>query len=142
MINKCDWPKANKLSLNTIKSEFMLIDSAHNNKKFEDLLTIRVGNELIKCTHVTKYFCLVVDDALKWHLHTDYISKKIKKNIGVMKHVKSFVSKESLAMLYTTPAEPYLIYCNTTWGKYGQQLISKLQTLQNRTARVVMGTKY
>ena len=50
--------------------------------------------------------------------------------------------KESLAMLYKTPVEPYLRYCNTTWGKCGQQLIRKLQILQTRVARVVMGIKY
>ena len=35
-----------------------------------------------------------------------------------------------------------LRYCNTTWVKCGQQLICKLQTLQNRAARVVTGIKY
>ena len=120
----------------------MFISSTHNNKKLNNLPTIRVGNELIRRTHVTIYLGLIVDDTLKWDLHIEYISKKIKKNIGVMKHVRSCVPKESLAMLYKTLVEPYLRYCNTTWGKCGQQLISKLQTLQNRAARVVMGIKY
>ena len=48
MINICDWLKANKLSLNTTKTDFMLIGSTHNNKKFDNLLAIRVGNELIR----------------------------------------------------------------------------------------------
>ena len=74
--------------------------------------------------------------------YIDYIWKKIKKNIGFMKHVKSCVPKESLAMLYKTLVEPYLRYRNTTWGKCGQQLVSKLQTLRNRAARVVIGVKY
>ena len=142
MINICDWLKANKLSLNTTKTDFMLIGSTHNNKKFDNLLAIRVGNELIRRTHVKKYLGLIVDDTLKWDLHIDYISKKIKKNIGLMKHVKFCIPKESLAMLYKTLVEPYLRYCNTTWGKCGQQLISKLQTLQNRAATVVTRIKY
>ena len=45
-------------------------------------------------------------------------------------------------MLYKTLVEPYLRYCNTTWAKCGQQLIRKLQILQTRAARVVMGIKY
>ena len=142
MIDTCDWLKADKLSLNTTKTDFMLIGSTHNNKKFDNLLAIRVGNELIRRTHVTKYLGLIVDDTLKWDLHIDYISKKIKKNIGVMKHVKSCIPKESLAMLYNTLVELYLRYCNTTWEKCGQQLISKLQTLQNRPAGVFTGIKY
>ena len=56
LINICDWLKVNKLSLNTIKTEFMLIGSAHNNKKFENLLAIRVGNEFIRRTHVTNFW--------------------------------------------------------------------------------------
>ena len=122
--------EANKLSLNTIKTKFMLIGPAHNNEKFDNLFAMRVGNELIRRTHVAMYLGLTVDDTLKWDLHVDYISKKIKKNIGVMKHVKFCVPKGSMAILYKTLVEPYLRYCNTTWGKCGQQLISKLQTLQ------------
>ena len=71
----------------------MLIGSTHSNKKFDNLLAIRVGNELIRRTHVTKYLGIIVDDTFKWDLHTDYISKKIKKNVGVMKHVNSCVPK-------------------------------------------------
>ena len=52
-----------------------------------------------------------------------------------MKHVKSYAPNELLAMSYKTLVEPYLRYCNTTWGKCGQQLISKFQTLQNRVAK-------
>ena len=108
----------------------MSIDSAHNNTKLDNLLAIRVENELIRRTHVTKYFCLIVDDTLKWDLHIDYKSKKMKKNIGVRKHVKSCVPKEWLAMLYKTHVEPYLRCCNTTWRECGQQLISKHRKLE------------
>ena len=59
-----------------------------------------------------------------------------------MKHVKTCVPKDSLIMLYRTLVEPYLRYYNTTWGKCGHLLLNKLQALQNRAARVVMGIKY
>ena len=57
-----------------------------------------------------------------------------------MKHVKTCAPKDSL-MLHRTLAEPYLRYCNSTWGKWRHLLLSKLQALQNRAARVVMGIK-
>ena len=79
LISICDWLKANKLSLNAIKSEFMLMSSAYNNRKFDNLLAIRVDNTLIKRTRFTKYLGLIVDDTLKWDLHIDHISKKVKK---------------------------------------------------------------
>ena len=44
-------------------------------------------------THVTKYLDLIVDDTLKWDFHIDYMLKKLKKYIGVIKHVKPCVQK-------------------------------------------------
>ena len=142
LVSICDWLTSNKLSLNAIETEFMLMGSAYNNRKFDNLLAIRVDNKLIKRTRFTKYLGLIVDDTLKWDLHIDYISEKVKKNIGVMKHVKACVPKDSLIMLYRTLVEPYLRYCNTTWGTCGHLLSNILQALQNRAARVVMGIKY
>ena len=79
LISICDWLKTNKLSLNAIKTEFILMSSAYNNRKFDNLLAIRVDNKLVKRTRFTKYLGLIVDDTLKWDLHIDYISKKVKK---------------------------------------------------------------
>ena len=98
LINMCNWLKANRLSLNTTETDFMLIGSAHNNKKFYNLLAVTVGNELIRCTHVKSYLGLIVDDTLKWDLHIDYTLKTINKIIGAKKHVKSCVPNDSLAM--------------------------------------------
>ena len=39
----------------------MLIGSAHNNKKFDNFFAIRVGNDFIRRTHVTKYLSLRTD---------------------------------------------------------------------------------
>ena len=46
LINKCDWLKINKLSLNSSKTEFMSMGSAHNNKTFDNLLSMRVETNL------------------------------------------------------------------------------------------------
>ena len=36
----CDWLKANRLSLNDLKTEFMLIGTSHNTIRFGNLLAI------------------------------------------------------------------------------------------------------
>ena len=65
--------------MNAIKIKFTLMGSAYNNRKFDNLLAIRVDNKLIKRIRLTKYLALIVDDALKWDLHIDYVLKKVKK---------------------------------------------------------------
>ena len=48
----------------------------------------------------------------------------------------------SLVTLYLTLIQPYFRYCNTVWGNCKQDLLNKLQTLQNRAARIVTRIRY
>ena len=47
------WLKANKSSLNSVKTEFMLLGSAPSLLRFGTLLAIRVGDSLIRRTNCT-----------------------------------------------------------------------------------------
>ena len=107
------WLKANKLSLNAVKTEFMISGSNQKIKTFNGLIAIRVDDHLITRTNWTKYLGIITDDNLSWELQIDHASKKIDKNIGVMKHIKSCVPKESLIMVYRSLVEPCFRYCNS-----------------------------
>ena len=74
--------RSNKLSLNTVKTEFMVTGSQNklNNMDSDPVTTpylISIDGFTIKRTMVVKYLGLVVDDALTWSRHIDYISAKI-----------------------------------------------------------------
>ena len=86
-----DWLKANKLSLNTVKTECMLLGSAPSILRFGKLLAIRIGDSLIRRTSCTKYLGIIMDETLSWDMHIDHKTKKVKRNLGVMKHVKNYV---------------------------------------------------
>ena len=78
----CNWLRSNKLSLNTVKTEFMVIGSQNklNNMDSDPVTTpylISIDGFTIKRTKVVKYLGLVADDALTWSQHIDYISTKI-----------------------------------------------------------------
>ena len=59
-----------------------------------------------------------------------------------MKQTNRCIPNDTLIMLYRILVEPYLRYCNTAWGNCGATLLNRLQTLQNRAARVVTGISY
>ena len=96
----------------------------------------------IKRVKKAKYLGIVIDNKLTWKDHTDHVSLKIKRNLGIMKRVRNDIPKESLIAGYRTMVEPYLRNCNNTWGKCGATLTGKLQTLQNRVARIITNTTY
>ena len=54
----------------------------------------------------------------------------------MMKRLSNDIQLDSLVTLYLTLIEPYFRYCNTVWGNCEQGLLNKLQTPQNRTARI------
>ena len=84
----------------------------------------------------------MVDDALTWSQHTDYISTKIAQGVGILKRTRSFLPKQSLLTLYQSMIEPYFRYCNIVWGQCNETLLDRLQTLQNRAARVIANISY
>ena len=143
----CDWLRSNKLSLNTLKTEFMVIGSQNklNNMDSDPMTTpylISMDGFTIKRTKVVKYLGLVVDDALTWSQHIDYISTKIAQGVGILKRTRSFLPKQSLLTLYQSMIEPYFRYCNIVWGQCNETLLDRLQTLQNRAARVIANISY
>ena len=96
----CDWLRSNELSLNTVKTEFMVIGSQNklNNIDSDPVsipYLISIDGFTIKRTKVVKYLGLVVDDALTWSLHIDYISTKIARGVGILKRTISFLPKQS-----------------------------------------------
>ena len=80
--NILNWLKENRLSLNFIKTKFMLISSIQKIQPLNNLVAIRVNGRLLKRVKGIKYLASIVDEDLTWDNHIDYISVKIRRNIG------------------------------------------------------------
>ena len=145
----CEWLKSNKLALNSLKTEFMIIGRSHGLNNLDSLpestpYLISIESSYIRRVKQVKYLELIVDDKLKWeeHMYIEYISSKIIPNIGVLKRTRAFIPQHSLQTLYRTMIEPYLRYCNIVWGQRNKTLLGKLQTLQNKAARTIASLRY
>ena len=138
----CEWLEINKLSLNFMKTEFLLFGNKSQLRNFDDLVGIRIKGRVIRRANSTKYLGTISDEGLKWDKHVSYISSKILRNIGVIKRVRTFLPKETLDTLYKTLVEPHFRYCNIVWGRCNQTQLNKLQQLQNRAARAVAKVRF
>ena len=56
LIKTCDWLKANKLSLNALRTELMLLGTIKNIKKLGSLLAIRIDSHLIRSLCKSRYW--------------------------------------------------------------------------------------
>ena len=144
----CEWLKNNKLSLNTVKTEFMILDTSQkihqlDSDPSEAPFKLLVHEHEIRRVRLVKYLGIVmVDNCLTWEAHVEYITGKINRGIGILKLVRDIVRKDSLMLLYQTMIEPYFRYCNVVWGQCNEGLKDKLQNLQNRAARTIAKLKY
>ena len=142
-----EWLKCNNLSLNTVKTEFMVFGTNNRLNQLDKSpvttpYTLCFYNFEIKRVKHTKYLGLIVDDTLTWEKHIEYISTKINHNIGILKRTQNFLPKSSLITLYKTLIEPYFRYCNIVWGQCNETLKDKLQSLQNKAVRTTAGQSY
>ena len=103
---------------------------------------IFVKGASIRRVKQVKNLGLIIDENLTWDHHVNYISQKMKRNLGILKRMRKTLPTESLCMLYKTLIEPHIRYCSIVWGNCGEGLKDKLQILQNRAARIITRTTY
>ena len=84
----------------------------------------------------------MIDENLKWGSQAKFLQKKISRALGLLKDAKQFVQEETLRNIYLSIVEPYLSYCCSVWGCFGDTKLNTLQKLQNRAARIVMGSPF
>ena len=83
-----------------------------------------------------------LDERLAFDVHIEQICKKVCSGIGILRRIKPFVPRCSLLKLYKSLIQPYFDYCSPLWDTCDKFLKDKLQTLQNRAARIISGAKY
>ena len=130
------WVKANKLSLNIDKTNFMLFTPKHFSRNMDGLLIN--GNQITEVNE-TKFLGVIIDNKLTWCPHIMYISKKIAKGIGIILKARKVFNNETLFSLYYTFVYPYLNYCIHVWGKAYDTHLRHLIVLQNKIIRIING---
>ena len=130
------WVKANKLSLNIDKTNFMLFTPKHFSCNMDGLL---INGNQIKEVNETKFLGVIIDNKLTWCPHIMYIGKKIAKGIGIILKARKVFNNEALFSLYYIFVYPYLNYCIHIWGKAYDTHLRHLIVSQNKIIRIING---
>ena len=74
----------------------MLFGSSKRLKDTTNLIALCVGDKLIRRTKKIKYIGVILDEQLTYGDHIDYISTKIKRNLGAIKRIKIHYQRSTL----------------------------------------------
>ena len=93
-----DWFKANKLSLNAIKTNYILF----RNKKSEFNYTrckLMINGKEIGLVSKTKFLGIIIDQHLEWKYHIHMCKKKISSGNYVFKSLKNILTTSILTTI-------------------------------------------
>ena len=122
------WLSANKLTLNVLKTDFILIGSRQRVAALEGNVTLPLNDAVLQQVHSLKCLGVNVDQNLTWDSHNASIRKKVTRNVGILKKVKPVLNRLNLIDIYRSLIEPYFTYCCIVWDSIGGP---KLKVLKN-----------
>lgn len=125
----------NKLSVNYDKTNYIIFGKSCNLEH----LKIKIDNNIIHKVAEANVLGIIIDKKLLWEVQIRSIEKKIAMGIGILCHMKKFITKEALILLYNTLIKPYFDYCVEVWGNTNKKLMGKLITLQKKAIRIISG---
>ncbi len=109
-----EWFKANKLSINMKKSNYMIFKSRQ--KCLREDLSIVLNGHVIDRINEVAFLGVILDEHVSWKSHISHVARNISKSIGMIYKASFCLSKSSLRMLYYSLTYPYLQYCVIVWG--------------------------
>ena len=125
------WLKANKLSLNTDTTYYMIFHRARIKLPDTDYPII-MNNSPLSNIKNHKYLGVILDSKMSWIQHISYVKNKVAKGIGIMFKARTYLDRRSLINLYNAYIYPYLIYCVESWGNAAKCHLDPLYILQQQ----------
>ena len=99
---------------------------------------LSIGNKSIKQVKQCKMLGVEIDQHLTWKSNTENICEKVNSGIFALRRLKPFVDNYTLLYVYNSVVRPYFNYYFEVWRVFGEMQSTRLQKLQNRSARIIM----
>ena len=136
------WLLCNKLSLNVLKTKYVVFQNFQNKSEIYNNVSLFVNEKEIEKSSVVTYLGVLLDEHLTWDNHINYISSKISRNIGILYRIKYFVPLRILFMMYNAFILPHIMYCIIIWANQFPSKLEKIYRLQKKALRICSNSDY
>lgn len=139
LIKITEWTNANKLSLNTEKTKYIVFSKPKSRIIINTQLVF--NNEIISSLQHVKFLGVYLDNKMTWNIHINHICKKISKGIGIICKARKSLDEKTLITLYHSFVYPYVSYGIEIWGKAINNYLSSIFRLQKKVLRIIAHVK-
>ena len=101
-----------------------------------------MNNVILETSDNEKDLGVIIDDSLKFRVHTSAaIKKKANRALGMTK--KAYTSRDQITIstLYKAMVSSHLEYGNTIWGPFSQGDIKSVESVQRRATKIIDGQR-
>ena len=107
-----EWLQGNKLPINVVKTQALVIGSSPNIRKIENHPDVQpsfmIDNLPIENVRDIKYLGVQIDNRLNWDKHIQKTSSKASQALGLIKYSKRFLKPAIRNDMYRGIVEPHL----------------------------------
>ena len=129
------WLCANRLSLNVVKTEFILFQPPKIN--LENRIVLKLNRTKIFASYKIKYLGVILDHKLTWKHHINELSKKLSRAVGMLYKIREFCPTSTLRSIYFSIFNSHLCYGLPIWGNADRVLLNRLINLQKMAIRAI-----
>lgn len=140
------WLDNNLLTLNTEKTKFIRFSAtqAGQPKETHNIIIHHCNNlttcncNTLECVDSIKYLGIMIDKFLRWDLHIDSISTKVRKLTHLFLGIRNILCIKDLKRLYYALCNSLLEYASLGWGGCTKTILDPLAKAQKSLLRVIL----
>ena len=141
MMNVSEWMRINKLSINTQKTEYMIIVHPRRTDKMLSHESLTLNGSEIKRVKETKSLGIIFDEGLNWNEQFRKDKGKVSSGLWSLKKLMKIAPQSQLVNIYHAIVESHLRYANTVWESLSNTKIEALQRLHNKAHSIIERAK-
>ena len=104
-----EWFCANKLSLNTYKTKFVLFHKVKSKDNLPLVLPNLFNNDVkIKRENSLKFLGVMIHENVTWKTHVELVENKISKSVKILFKASRSLNSKSLRSIYFALVHPYI----------------------------------
>lgn len=132
-----DFFSRNLLLLN--KSKTKIIHFFSRQQTLDAAIPVVLDGEEIETVTEIRHLGLILNSTLDWSSQCKAVAKKVSSGVGALFQCRSFLPQDVLMTMYHSFVHVHLCYIVGLWGDAAATFLDKIQVLQNRALKLVMG---
>lgn len=132
-----DWGERHHMRFSLKKCKVLRITNRQR-RKLNKFPIVFFGGQVLEVVSSHKYLGVIIDRALLWRQHIEYIREKAEKRLRTilrLSNTERGVSQKVLLLLYESCLRPVLEYASEVWGDAAKTHLQKLTSVQHHALK-------